>query len=445
VAFKIGLFIHFFNCLKNNYIIIAKWYKMVENRRGKLGGCMELGPLIKYYRTQRGLTQKQLSKGICSIPHLSKIENNSKEANDETISLLLERLHISFEEMEEKEESIKVLLGDLIRKINFYLKNDLDETFNALKELEHIIPFSKYIYTYELYKYRYLLFKDNLREAENQRSLLDKQKKNFSQHEMYLFRYYNAVCLIMKGQFKSADELLEALYSEFNHESVNGDFFYHRAIVKGLLNQNGHAIHFGKMALQSFMEQHNFIRILHTLMLLGINYTNSNIYEEAQVCFQHLIRNAELLNEEKLLPQIYHNMAFLQNKKNNRKEALMYYEKSLSLQSSNHPNYLVTLHSIADINYSLQLTEKARKGFLEVNTLAKEQGNKKYKLLSDFYLMHLSSEEKAFKYLESKVIPYLEETKQNKEDLIHFYKMLSEYYRIKGSYLEAFNYLNKIT
>jgi tetratricopeptide (TPR) repeat protein len=199
------------------------------------------------------------------------------------------------------------------------------------------------------------------------------------------------------------------------------------------------------MALQLFMDQHNFIRILHTLMLLGINYTNSNIYEEAQVCFQHLIRNAELLKEEKLLPQIYHNMAFLQNKKNNHKEALMYYEKSLSLQSSGNPNHLVTLYSIAYINYSLQLTEKARKGFLEVNALAKEQGSKKYKLLSDFYLMHLSSEEKAIKYLESKVIPYLEETKQNKEDLIHFYKMLSEYYRTKGSYLEAFDYLNRIT
>jgi HTH-type transcriptional regulator, quorum sensing regulator NprR len=405
---------------------------------------MEIGPLIKYYRTQKGLTQKQLSNGICSIPHLSKIENNSKEANDETISLLLERLHISFKEMEEKEETIKVLLVDLIKKINFYLNEDLDVTFEALKELGDIIPFSKYIYTYELYKYRYLLFKENLPEAENQRSLLYKQKKNFSQHEVYLFRYYNAVFLIMKGQYKAADEILEALHVESNHESVNGDFLYHRSIVKGLLNQTGHAIHFGKMALQLFMDQHNFLRILHTLMLLGINYTDSNIYEEAQVCFQHLIRNAELLNEERLLPQIYHNMGFLQNKKNNRKEALMYYEKSLSLQSKSNPHYLVTLYSIADMHYLLESTEKAKEGFLTVYTLAKEQGSKKYKLLSEFYLMHLSSPEKAIRYLESKVIPYLEETKQHNEDLTRFYKMLSDYYNVQGKYLEAFIYLNKI-
>ena len=35
-------------------------------------------------------------------------------------------------------------------------------------------------------------------------------------------------------------------------------------------------------------------------MLLGINYTHSNIYEEALSCFKHLIRNAELLKEEKI-------------------------------------------------------------------------------------------------------------------------------------------------
>jgi len=227
---------------------------------------MEIGPLIKYFRTQRGITQKELSKGICSIPHLSKIENNSKEANKETSSLLLERLHISLKEMEEKEELIKLLLIELNEKLNFYLRDQVDEIYQKLEELEHIIPFSKYIYTYEINKYRYLLFKGLLEAAENQKELLVKQKKNFSQHEAYLFRYYTAVCLIMKGQYQAADEILEALYLDASNESASGDFLYHRALVKSSLEQSGHAIHFGKMALQSFMNQHNFYRILHTLM-----------------------------------------------------------------------------------------------------------------------------------------------------------------------------------
>lgn len=406
---------------------------------------MEFGALIKFYRTQRGMTQAELAKGICSVPHLSKIENNSKEANEETISLLLERLEIGLEEMEEKEGTIQFLLGQLEEKINYFQKDKIDGIFQKLQEIEHIIPFSKYIYTYELYKYRYLLFKGFLAEAESQKDLLFKQRKNFSQHEEYLFRYFNAVCLIMKGQHKAADEILEDLYIDPSNETTNAEFFYHRAFVKGSLEQSGHAIHFGKMALQLFMNEHNFFRILHTLMILGINYTEANIYEEAEDCFRHLIRNAELLKQEKLLPQIYHNMGYLQNRRKKAREALVYYEKSLALQPINNPHYLVTLYSIAEIQYSLQEVAKAKECFQVVSSLAKDLGVKKYRLLADFYLLHIVSPEKAFKYLESKVIPYLEGINEHHNDLTYFYKMLSDFYIQQGTYMEAVKYLNKIT
>ena len=409
------------------------------------GGMMEFGALIKYYRTRRGMTQTELAKGICSVPHLSKIENNSKEANEETIALLLERLSISLEEMEEKEDEIKHLLRDVNNKINFYLTKEVDEIYQKLKKREHLTPFSKHIYIWELTKYRYLLFKRQIGEAESQRDLLFKQKKKFSQHESYFFRYYNAIFLILKGQHKNADDILETLYIENEHDTTSGEFLYHRALVKSSLEQSGHAIHFGKMALQIFMNQHNFLRILHTLMLLGISYTHSKIYEEAEGCFQHLIRNAELLKEEQMLPQIYHNMGFLQHKMNNDREALFYYEKSLALQTNLDQHYLVTLYSIGEIYCSLQSTEKAKKYLQEAFLLSKELGNKKYRLLAEFYLFHMASPQKAFKYLEAKVIPYFEETNEQKDYLTRFYKMLADYYNENGMVHKAVSYLNKIT
>lgn len=405
---------------------------------------MEFGPLIKYYRTQKGLTQKELAAGICSIPHLSKIENNSKEANEETISLLLKRLEVSFEEMEEKEEQIYFLIKELGEKLNYYLSEEIEGIFQKLKDLEHVIPFSIHIYSYELYKYRYLLFNGLLSEAEVQSDLLYKQKKNFSQHEEYLFNYYNAVFLIMKGQYNLADELLDEIYVNDNNEMTNGDFLYHRALVKTSLEQSGHAIHFAKLALQIFMNQHNFYRILHTLMLLGINYTQSNIYEEAQVCFKHLIRNAELLKEEKMLPWIYHNMGYLKKRMNEIKKALTYYEKSLALQPVKNQHYLVTLYTIGELYWEDQSIEKAMECFEKVKALSKDIGVKKYKLLAEFYLIYISSPEKGIKYLEQKLIPFFEETKEHKEDLTRFYKLLSEHYTKQGMYMEAVNYFTKL-
>ncbi|WP_335469282.1 helix-turn-helix domain-containing protein [Neobacillus drentensis] len=406
---------------------------------------MEFGALIKYYRTQRGMTQTELAKGICSVPHLSKIENNSKEANEGTIALLLERLSVSIEETEEKEEEIKHLLRNLHNRINFYLSKEVDVFYQKLKKREHLIPFSNHIYMCELTKYRYLLFKGYIAEAELQRDLLVKQRKNFSQHESYLFRYYNAIFLILKGKLINADEILETLYIENYHETTSGEFLYHRALVKSSLEQSGHAIHFGKIALQIFMNQHNFLRVLHTLMLLGINYTHSKIYEEAEGCFQHSIRNAELLKQEKMLPQIYHNMGFLQHKLNNDREALFYYEKSLDLQPNVNEDYLVTLYSIGEIHFSFKETDQAKKCLQEVYSLSKELGNKKYRLLAEFYLFYMAAPQKAFKYLETKLIPYFEETKEHFDYLCRFYKMLADYYNEIGMVHKAVSYLNKIT
>jgi transcriptional regulator with XRE-family HTH domain len=196
--------------------------KIVKKGKARFGGIMEFGALIKFYRTQRGITQAELSKGICSVPHLSKIENNSKEANEATISLILRRLNIDLEEMEEKEEEIKILLRRLDGKINFYLRDEIEENYQKLVQIEHLIPFSQYIYVYELYKFRYLIFKGLVDEADGQRALLYKQKKNFSQHEDYLFRYYHAIFLMWKGQYQTADDILDVLHTENNHITASG-------------------------------------------------------------------------------------------------------------------------------------------------------------------------------------------------------------------------------
>ena len=143
------------------------------------------------------------------------------------------------------------------------------------------------------------------------------------------------------------------------------NFFIIGLLVKSSLEQSGHAIHFGKMALQIFMNQHNFYRILHTLMLLGINYTHSNIYEEAQECFNHLIRNAELLKEEKLLPQIYHNMGYLQNKMKNAKEALLL-RKKFSFAASEKSKLSCNLYTqLVKYNYKLVRLWRKQKEYFQ--------------------------------------------------------------------------------
>jgi HTH-type transcriptional regulator, quorum sensing regulator NprR len=405
---------------------------------------MQFGPLIKFYRIQQGLTQKELANGICSVPHLSKIEGNSKEANEETMGLLLERLGVNLSSITENEEQIKQLVSELNEKIDYFLNEEADEAMLKLEEYEGIIPFTTNLHTYELTKFRYLIFKGMLPEAQVQYELLNKQKKIFSQPQASLFSYLYAVWLLKKGNFKKADEILESIGKGSKIEISSGELLYHRALAKSSLEEPGYAIYYGKLALEEFMQDHNFKRILHVMILLGINYTHSKIYEEAQDCFKHLIRNAEILKESKLLPEIYHNMGYLQKKLNKSNEAIVFFEKSLSLQTKNTPHYLITLYSIGEIYSELNNSIKAREAFQEVYLLAKELENRKYRMLANYYLMNLEAPEKSLAYSESKVIPYLEESDGKSEELIWFYKMLSNHYRQIGRFDQAVKYIEKI-
>ncbi|MDZ5472017.1 tetratricopeptide repeat protein [Bacillus sp. 31A1R] len=405
---------------------------------------MDYGPLIKFYRNQRGITQRELAEGICSISHLSKIENNTKDANEETIVLLLNRLDIDIKEVTEKEELIRTHLHQLNQMINFYQRQEVEQIMLELKEYEGIIPFTAFLYPYELTKFRYLLFSGKVQEADEQRDLLYKQKKLFSQRETYLFQYYNAVLYMLKGNHLKADKLLDSILLQINNDIASGEIIYYRALVKSLMGESGHAIHFGKMALQFYMNEHNFIRILHTLMLLGINYTESGIYEEALSCFQHLVRNAELLNEKGLLPQIYHNLGFLYSKMGKERESLHFFQKSLSMQSNINTHYLITLYDIGEVYYSLQEYEKARDSFEESLRIAKEIGMKKYEILAKYNLMSIEENEESIEYLITTVIPFLEGKNEHKDTLVIYYKLLSKHYKQLGMDKEALYYMNKL-
>lgn len=405
---------------------------------------MKIGSLIKYYRTKAHLTQSELAEGICSVPHLSKIENNWKEANEETISLILRKLGINMIDIEMKENEIKILLNEFIEHINFYQKDKAKLTFEKLNESSEFIPFTSFIFIFELYKFRYYLLLNRLDRAEEQRKWLSKQKLNFSQHETYIYNYYFAIYLILKRRYLEADELLIQLVHNQSYDMfVSAEVYYHLAMVKGNVEQPGHAVLYGKKALQLYTSQYNLKRMLHTLMVLGINYTHSEIYPEALDCFKHLERNTELLGDTSLIPQVYHNIGFLKRKMDLMEEAVEFFRKSLSLQDPKSPHYLVTIYTLAETFYSLGRKEQSVEAFEETLAIAKETLNPRYRLLASFYLLLLNDEEQeAYRYLEDKVLPFLKSTGEHRHDLQTFSRILAKFLQDSGKFEAAIDYFS---
>lgn len=421
---------------------------MIERRQLIYDQCvtsMKIGSVIKYLRTKSKMTQSELAKGICSIPHLSKIENNNKDANKETIELLLSRLGTKLTEIKIKDKEVKFLLDKLIENIHHYHKTEAQNIYEKLKASKEFIPFTPYLYLYELYVMRYMLFIGDIENVKVQRKWLNKHKKNFSQYENYLFNYYFAIFLIMNGQYTEAErELDNLLLDDRVRDEVQGEHFYHISLVKGNLGLSGQAIFYGKKALQIYTNQFNFKRILHTLMLLGINYTHSKLYQEAYDCYRHVLRNVDESEESNFRAQVFHNIGYLLDKMGVLDKSLSNYKKSLELFPKDSIHYLISLYSVSEINYRMGSTKEALKYFIKTLELAEVNSNQKYVLLSKYYILKLNGPDEASTiFLEEVLVPYLESTDENAENLEKFKSHLFFYYEKLGNLEKAFKYIDR--
>ena len=406
---------------------------------------MKIGSLIKYHRTKQGMTQNSLAMGICSVPHLSKIENNNKEANSETIRLLLERLNISLQDVETSAQTIVQLLNDLQKHINFLENAKAKETIEKLYEYEEIISFTESMYLYELYRLRYYLFIRDSILVEKQLKWLNAHRHNFSQHEICLHLYFSALVLILRGKYEEADkELTHLLQIQPEFGSLEGEVYYHLALVKGRLEEDSQAIIYGRKALQFYKDQFNFKRILYTLMSLALNYTRGKLYHEAIEIYEHLYRNIELLQQQHLLPAIYNNLGDLYQMKGEYEKALIYFEKCVLLMSVSSKDYLLCLYNLGITQFRLERWDESAKTFTLLKEEAKKRQKSNFNLISVFYLFLLTEEKtKAMDFLEGRLIPFT----ANNEDLRDIHQQLSdllrEYYRSEGKFEKAYNFIFK--
>lgn len=404
---------------------------------------MKTGSLIKYHRTKMKMTQSQLANGICSVPHLSKIESNSKEANAETTRLLLTRLDINIENVEESEKKVFSLLNLLYQHIYYFEVEKVQKIFQELDEYKEIIVFTQHLYLYEMYKLRYYLFVKDLAKADYQMRLLLSQKQNISQHEKYLLSYFSAILLILRGQYGEADEKLSTIIqANTSNNTVEGEIYYHLAIVKGYLGESGHAIYYGKKAMDLFKDHFNYKRMLHVHMSLAINYTQTKIYDEALVCYEHLIRNIEMLHESDLLPQIYNNIGDLRHKMGDYSIALDYFRKSSVIFNKNSTDYLLCLYNIALSEFKLDKWIDSKESFTLLNKEALKMKVPQYQLYSSFYLLLLNNKKpQAMNYLKDKVVPFTEKKDEQAESHQYFSSILAEYYKTEGKYEQAVKFI----
>ncbi|MFJ7825362.1 tetratricopeptide repeat protein [Psychrobacillus sp. NPDC096623] len=400
---------------------------------------MKIGPLIKYHRTKQKMTQGKLCEGICSITHLSKIENNTREGNSETIQLLLERLEVNISEVENGERNIRHLLDEFVSHLQYYELEKLPPAYEQLENYKEFIVFTDYMYLYELYKLRYFLSLNEIKPAEEQFKWLQTQKQNFSQHENYLLSYFHSIFLVLRGKYYEADKnLMEIIQKNISLGIFEGEVLYHIAVVKGHMAEPNQAIVYGEKALEYFKEQINFRRILYTLLSLSMNYSRVKVYDKALETYGHLLRNAEIFNYSSLLPQVYHNIGDLHYIMGNYSIARAYFKKSLTKMPRDSEDFLLCVFNLGQTEYQLKNWDTSRGNFELLKEEATKMKAHHYGMYATFYLLLIDkTKEKAMAYLEGKLLPYTSSNGRCADAHKLFSNILSDYYKEEGKFDKA--------
>ena len=278
---------------------------------------LNIGSILKYYRMKNNLTQAELCEGICSISHLSKIESNKYVPHIETIDELFKRMNIEWEQEVSTYEYWTEKLETFILHSVYYDLTSMEKVFQELSAQEDYLQSTDLVNRYELYKLRYFLFKRDIPRATQQASILKRMEKSFTDYEKGVSKVIYLMHDIFSQNFIEAEERLERIeeYRERIPQMFEGELFYQRAY---LLHNRAHyskSSYYAEMAVDYFRKDSNYIRLLHSQLLLAINYTNRDFILQADGLFKTILRNARMMEMDQLYQGALYNYSVLQNRR----------------------------------------------------------------------------------------------------------------------------------
>ncbi|MFC4355188.1 tetratricopeptide repeat protein [Chryseomicrobium palamuruense] len=395
---------------------------------------------ILYELDHQKINDKILEKQNLSIDRLKSVE----ELSAKELKAYLKVIGLTQAMIDQKLNHLDNLIAQFTKHVIYINVEKADFVYYEIATYDEFLPYTEYYHMAELLKLRYFISARKNEYITSSVKKLKKLKPHFSSSEEILFEYFLGMVEMMQSNFINANERFENLartYTTFI--GFEAEFYYHLSLIKTNLEEQSRAIYYGKKALEYASAQYNFKRILLIQMGLAVNFSNAHIYEDAAECYDHVLRNAEMLDQKDMIPYIYHNMADLHYKTQNYSVALAYFKIAQQHFSQNDMYYVNCLFNIGLTEIELKKHGDALNTFEELYQIAKEKRLENFQLYSSYYLMSLSGpEQEAMDYLENEVLPFTKSLPEEKymEDL--FSQLLVRYYRKLKKFDKAFQFIS---
>lgn len=290
-----------------------------------------IGQKIFFFRKSKGMTQEQLAQGICSISHLSKIENGHEVPSEDTLSHLCNRLGINIKDIDKTQEYNE--FSELLEEWYSFMVNkertEAAQMLPILQEKKEMIQDPDLLLKYKLYYVRFALMKYDLQEAESGLAEIIQYYKSLQPKMKYFFQFCRGALEYIKGDYAEAHSYLKQA-EEISHDMFpkNPELYYLLALTHSKLHNVTFSINYASQALELFRQNFQMTRCLDCEVLLGINNRRLKNYAAAEKHYLNALKGAKSLKYDELTYINYHNLGVLYRKTDSKK-AIDYFLKSL--------------------------------------------------------------------------------------------------------------------
>ncbi|XRG79110.1 helix-turn-helix transcriptional regulator [Rossellomorea sp. GAMAL-10_SWC] len=402
---------------------------------------MDYGMMIFHHRKKLGWTQEKLCEGICSVSHLSKIENGTKEAGIETIELLLRKMRVEINE----NDSIDEVTSQLKRLWNSIERADYDSSKILFEELigkEESINYTNISNDFCITIWRYYIFVENLKMAKKKWKQLEAKKKKFSQYETIKYLFTLSIYYIKEKRYNDSllvmDEVQEITP---NLEIDFQEYCFYRALVYSFINQTSLSMYFCNKAIPIFLQNNNIKRILDAKMLLSLQLIKSKLLDRAEQFLIEILDSSVILSDKTIHMSALHNLGFLYYHSHQHKKAIKYYQDYLSNIQEDTEEYFLVISNIANNMMIINDYETATKLLCKNLSKIKDKNSASYIRMKVLLLEAKKDEANLVTYLREVGLPLWVQTNDH-EKLIKYYDVVADYYE-KHESLEKQNMLYK--
>ncbi|MFD1064838.1 tetratricopeptide repeat protein [Oceanobacillus locisalsi] len=396
---------------------------------------MELGQKLKFLRNKQHSTQHEIVEGICSVSYYSKIETGHVVPNEEILHLLAERLGVTFEDLVQIDEAVNDKVIQRVEDMYQLIKENMpaaEEAYQSfLKEFEKSSdPGIKLLIS--LIELRFALKVSSLEEVEEKFQEAESLQDYSNMKIMPLFNRVCGLYYYKIGDYDAALELYLGLANALNFP-YKADIHYEISLTYNRKNNIYKSIQHLETALNKYLQEMNYDQCTVCYFLLGINYFKMGNYDEA-IDYYYRVEKVIGSNSD-LQRKVYHNLGLAYEEKKDVNKAIYYYQESLSA-STEEKHGVKTIYTLAELYLRIEKKEEAGPYITKGAALAEKYSMEEYRI--KFYVLQLQlNGECVATYLETVAIPFFEE-KKDREFLMHYNVMLSDYYSQNKQYKQAY-------